>query len=131
MIIENFLSIAAYLGALLLLTPILGNYMAKVLSGQRVFLSAILGPCERLIYRLCFIDPDEEMHWKRYTNAVLWFSVIGVIAVFFLQVMQSQLPFNPQSLAAVPWALALNTAVSFVTNTQIGKHIQARTRLAI
>lgn len=117
MTIGNFLSIAAYLCALFLLTPVLGNYMAKVLSGGRVFLSPLLGPCERLIYRFCFIDPDEEMHWKQYAGALLWLSVLGIIAVFFIQVMQHTLPLNPQGLDAVPWALAFNTAVSFVTNT--------------
>lgn len=117
MTIENFLSIAAYLCALFLLTPILGNYMAKVFMGQKVFISFLVAPCERIIYRVCFINPEEEMHWKNYAKAVLWFSILSTIAVLFLQLMQHNLPLNPQGFETVPWPLAFNTAVSFVTNT--------------
>lgn len=113
----DYLSVAAYFAALLVLTPFLGSYMARALSGQRVFLTPVLGPVERLIYRVCLIDPREEMHWKKYTQAVLVFSLVATIAVLLLQVSQHVLPLNPQELAAVPWLLAFNTAVSFVTNT--------------
>ncbi|HXW60233.1 MAG TPA: potassium-transporting ATPase subunit KdpA, partial [Myxococcota bacterium] len=117
MTIENFLSVAAYLGALFILTPILGTYMAHALSGERVFLSPVLLPIERLIYRVALIDPKREMHWKKYASTVLVFSVLGILLLFILQVLQGRLPFNPQEFGPVAWPLALNTAVSFVTNT--------------
>lgn len=115
--IANTLSIGAYFGVLFALTPFLGSYMAKVLSGQKVLFSSILSPCEHLIYRICFIDPHEEMSWKQYARSVLWFSGFGIIVVFLLQVWQHMLPLNPQALPGVSFALAFNTAVSFVTNT--------------
>jgi K+-transporting ATPase ATPase A chain len=117
MTIENLLSVAAYLGLLILLSPLLGSYMAKALSGERVFLSRLCQPLERFIYKLCSIDPYEEMHWKKYARAVFYFSFIGFLLLLIVQRAQSFLPLNPQNLEAVPWALAINTAVSFVTNT--------------
>lgn len=117
MSIENLLSIGAYFCALFVLTPILGNYMAKIFSGEKVFLSSLLRPCERAILRVCLIDPHEEMHWKKYARGVLWFSVLGFIVVFALQLLQHVLPLNPQKLGPVQWGLAFNTAVSFITNT--------------
>jgi potassium-transporting ATPase potassium-binding subunit len=117
MTLENYLSLAAYLGALFLLTPFLGNYMANALVGKRVLISSLLLPIERLIYRTCFIDPTIEMSWKKYASSVLWLSFFGLVTLFLLQTTQQLLPLNPQNLPAVPWDLAFNTAVSFVTNT--------------
>ncbi len=117
MTIENFFSLAAYFSALFILTPALGKYMAQALSGDKVFLSPILRPLERAIYRVCFIDADREMHWKKYANTVLMFSLLGILLLFVLQVLQGTLPLNPQGFQPVAWPLALNTAVSFVTNT--------------
>lgn len=114
---EILLPIAAYLGALFCITPFLGKYMAKALSGELVFLSSLFLPLERLIYRSCAIDAKVEMGWKKYAAALLVFSLVSFLAVFGLQVLQAELPFNPQSIENVPWALALNTAISFVTNT--------------
>jgi len=117
MSIETFLALLAYLGLLFVLTPILGSYMASALSGKRVFLTTLFLPLERLIYRLCLIDADKEMHWKKYAQSVLIFSGLGIAVVFLLQLIQTTLPLNPQALTNIPWPLALNTAVSFVTNT--------------
>lgn len=117
MSIDNILSIGVFLLALVLITPVLGNYMAAALGGNKVFLTPVLGPCERLIYRICMINPQEDMHWTVYARSVFWFSLLGFIVVFALQLLQHSLPLNPHGLPGVPWALALNTAVSFVTNT--------------
>ncbi len=114
---ENYLSLAVYLGLLFLLSPFLGKYMANALSGKRVILSPLLFPLEKLIYRSCFIDPEEEMPWKKYAFALLSFNFFGFIALFLMQIVQNFLPLNPANLGAVPYAMAWNTAVSFVTNT--------------
>jgi len=114
---EILLPIAAFLGALFSITPFLGKYMAKALNGEPVFLSPIFRPLERLIYRSCAIDAEVEMGWKKYATAVLVFSLLSFLAVFGMQVLQHELPFNPQNIENVPWVLALNTAISFVTNT--------------
>lgn len=106
-----------YVVVLVSLTPLLGSYMARVFFNQRVFVTPLIKPLENLIYTLCLIDPDEEMHWRSYAKALLWFSFLGFVAVFILQISQAVLPLNPQGLDSVPWLLAFNTAVSFVTNT--------------
>lgn len=113
----NLFSLVLFFGMLWLFTPALGSYLAKVFSRKKVVLSFIIEPCERLIYKICLINPEEEMHWKRYAQALLGFSGLSIVVVFLLQIFQSILPLNPQSLPDVPWALALNTSISFVTNT--------------
>jgi K+-transporting ATPase ATPase A chain len=88
-----------------------------VFSGQRHFLSRPLIPIERVIYRLCGVDPDHEMSWKAYTVAMLVFNILGGIVLLAMEMTQAWLPLNPQHLPNVPFSLAFNTAVSFVTNT--------------
>lgn len=117
MTLENFLSLSAYIGALLLLAPLLGKYMARALFGERVFLSPILQPVEQLIYRCCVIDPKSEMHWKKYAIATAWFSLFGFLAVFLLLIFQHRLPLNPENFQGVSYPLAFNIAISFMTNT--------------
>ena len=114
---REIMQIAIYVAALTLLTPPLGKFMAKVFKGERTLLSPVLGWLERLIYKLAGIDPAHEMDWKVYSLALLFFNIAGFIIVFFLQLLQVRLPFNPQNLANVSWDLAFNTAVSFMTNT--------------
>jgi K+-transporting ATPase ATPase A chain len=91
--------------------------MASVFEGRRTFLHPAISWLEGLIYRLCGIDDREEMRWRKYTWALVWFNLFGLAVVFVLQVIQKWLPLNPQGLDNVPWALAFNTAVSFMTNT--------------
>jgi potassium-transporting ATPase potassium-binding subunit len=114
---SEIIQIALYCVALLLLTPPLGKLMAKIFNGERTFLTPVLGWLERLIYKLSGIDPAREMDWKTYSIALLVFNILGFTIVFILQLVQSSLPFNPQQLPNVSWHLALNTAVSFMTNT--------------
>jgi K+-transporting ATPase ATPase A chain len=95
----------------------LGEFMSKVYSGGHTFLSFILRPPERLLYRLFGIDESEEMSWKTYAWSFVVFNVIGIVALFLLQRLQGLLPFNPSGFGPVRWDTALNTAVSFVTNT--------------
>lgn len=106
-----------YLVVLLLLAKPLGSYMAKVYEGEHTFLDRLLGPVERLIYRVSGVKPDEEMNWKRYAIAVLLFNALGLLAVYTLQRLQALLPLNPQGLGAITPDSAWNTAVSFASNT--------------
>lgn len=98
-------------------TPLLGNYMSKVFSGERHLLSKVFGWLEKLVYKAASVNPDEETNWKTYTFSLLIFNVLGLAMVFFLQVIQSVLPLNPSQLGNVSWHSALNTAISFMTNT--------------
>ena len=113
----GWIQILLYLGVLLALVKPLGEYMARVYSGVPMGIDRILHPMERLIYRLCGVDPAEEMTWKGYAAAMLLFQAAGLLAVFGLQELQHLLPLNPQRLGPVSPDSAFNTAVSFVTNT--------------
>ena len=95
----------------------LGTLMAHVMDGEKCFLSPVVRPVEKGIYKLLRIDESEQMNWKRYLVAVLEFSGIGLVFLFLLQMLQNFLPLNPQGLPGVPWDLSFNTAASFVTNT--------------
>ncbi len=117
MTVTGWLQILFYLGVLTLLVKPLGLFMAKVYKGERTFLAPIFGPLERWLYRLCGVNPDEEMDWKTYAVALLMFSLVGFVFVYLLQRLQGYLPFNPMHMQAVAPDLALNTAVSFVSNT--------------
>jgi len=113
----SFIQLTIYLAVLILLTKPLGNYMARVYSGERVFLDRVLGPVERFIYRISGIDPQTEMDWKVYAIAMLVFNAFGLIFVYALQRLQGALPLNPQGLGAVSPDSSWNTAVSFASNT--------------
>ena len=102
---------------LLLLVKPLGAYMAHVFQGERTFLTPVVGPVERLIYRILGMRADEEMDWKQYAVAMLLFTLVGIISLYALERLQSVLPLNPQNLGAVQPDLAFNTAISFNTNT--------------
>lgn len=91
--------------------------MARVFEGQRTFITPLLSPIERLIYRLVQVDENEKMNWKKYAYSLIVFNIISIVFLFLLQLLQGILPFNPQGLAGVRWDTALNTAISFVTNT--------------
>ena len=106
-----------FITLLLIVIKPFGSYMARVYQGERTFLSPILHPCENLIYHLCGVNRDEEMGWKRYAIGLLLFNLVGGLALFALLLLQGVLPLNPQKFPAFSWHLALNTAISFATNT--------------
>ena len=106
-----------YLLILIAASVPLGNYIYKVMTGQKVLLSGILAPVENSVYKVMGIPPEDEMQPKEYTLAVLLFSFIGLVFVFGLQMLQNILPLNPEHLKTVNWDLAFNTAASFVSNT--------------
>ncbi|OPY59918.1 MAG: Potassium-transporting ATPase A chain [Syntrophorhabdaceae bacterium PtaU1.Bin034] len=114
---QDIMYIVVFLAVVMLLAPFLGRYMAAVFEGRRTMMSSVLRPVEAAIYRLCRIDENAGMTWKEYSFAFLLFNGIGLIVLFALQLVQGRLPFNPQGLGAVRWDTALNTAISFVTNT--------------
>ena len=113
----DFVQIGLFLGVLTVSTPLLGNYMARVLTGDLPRGLSWLGILERAVYRAGGCDPATEMRWPTYTWALLAFNAGGLLVVLGLQLMQHALPLNPQHLPNVSLALALNTAISFMTNT--------------
>ncbi|MFN8541683.1 MAG: potassium-transporting ATPase subunit KdpA [Thermomicrobiales bacterium] len=95
----------------------LGIFMARVFAGERTFLTPVLGPVERGIYRVCGVDPAVEQRWTVYTAAMLLFNLAALLMTYAVLRLQHILPLNPQGLDPVKPDLAFNTAVSFTTNT--------------
>lgn len=106
-----------YLLLVILLAIPLGKYIAKVMNEENVFLAKLINPCEKLIYKIFHIDEKEDMTSKKYLVSVVTFSGIGIAVLFLLQIFQKVLPGNPQHVNGMSWDLSLNTAISFVTNT--------------
>jgi K+-transporting ATPase ATPase A chain len=107
-----------YVAVLLVLAKPLGEFFARVLTGERTFLTPALGWLERGTYRLSGVDPAREMKWSEYAIACLVFNFMGFLAVYALQRFQTAIPLlNPAGMAAVSPDSSFNTAVSFATNT--------------
>ncbi len=117
MMMNGVIQIALFIAILVILTPVLGRFLARVFMDENHILKPLLGWLERLIYRICGIAKEEEMSWKSFLSGLLIFNFFGFAIVFLLQVFQRQLPLNTQHLAAPSWHLSLNTAISFITNT--------------
>jgi K+-transporting ATPase ATPase A chain len=117
MSIFETIQILLFLASLTALTPVLGNYMFRVFSGERHWMHVVFGWLEKTIYKLSKINQHEETGWKSYAFGLLIFNFFGFLFVFLIQIFQSVLPFNPQQLPDVSWHSAFNTAVSFMTNT--------------
>jgi K+-transporting ATPase ATPase A chain len=114
---SGWLQVVALVAAILVFTRLFGPYLAAVFGGGPAPGDRIFGPVERLVYRACGVDPSREQTWSVYALALLAFSAVSVIGLFALQRLQGVLPGNPTDMPGVPSALAFNTAVSFVTNT--------------
>ncbi|HEX2938830.1 MAG TPA: potassium-transporting ATPase subunit KdpA, partial [Ruminiclostridium sp.] len=115
---EEILQTVLYLVLAVAFAVPLGRYIARVMNGEKVFLSRLMEPAEGLLYQSLKIDRNEQMTWKKYAAAVLVFNLFGLILVFLLNLLQGVLPpLNPQHFGSVPWHQAFNNAVSFVTNT--------------
>lgn len=111
------LQYGVYFLILIILAIPLGNYMAKVMNGEKVFLSRVLVPCENLTYKILHVDKDEDMGWKKYAFSVIVFSIISFVVVFLIHILQGVLPLNPQGFSGTTLDLAFNQAASFITNT--------------
>lgn len=117
MTLNGWLQISLFIAVLLLLAKPIGSYMTAVFERRRTFLDPLLIPCERLLYRFTGVDPAEEMRWTQYVVAMLVFSAATCFLTYIVERLQVHLPWNPQHLPGVESSLALNTAISFTTNT--------------
>jgi K+-transporting ATPase ATPase A chain len=117
MSLNGWLQIALFIALILLLAKPMGSYMTRVFERRRTWLDPVLIPCENLLYRLTGVHPDEEMRWTQYAVAMLLFSGATMVLTYAIERVQSLLPLNPQHLPGVAPDLAINTAVSFTTNT--------------
>jgi K+-transporting ATPase ATPase A chain len=116
-ILFDWIQIVLLLIILTLLTRPLGSYFARVYQGERTWLSPALSPLEKGLYRLAGIQPDREMGWKEYTLTMLLFNGLGLAVLFAILMLQGWLPLNPERFPRFSWDVAINTAVSFTTNT--------------
>ena len=117
MSLHDLLIIVLFLGLLVAITPILGTYMAKVLTGERTILSRFIRPMEKGVYRFSGINPDQKMDWKQYLTATVLFNLTGFFFLFLILLCQKWLPLNPVGTENMRWDIAFNTAISFMTNT--------------
>jgi len=116
--IFGWIKLVVFVGMLLVLTKPMGRYLLKVLeTEERALLSPVMGPLEKLFYRLLGVKPEREQTWKEYTLSLLAFSLVGVIFTYAILRLQHLLPLNPQHFGPVIDHLSFNTAVSFTTNT--------------
>ncbi|HET7516685.1 MAG TPA: potassium-transporting ATPase subunit KdpA, partial [Actinomycetes bacterium] len=127
MLVGDLVQPLVLLAAVIALTPPLGAYIARVMNGERTVLQPVLGPVERLVYRGLRLRPDREQTWRAYARAMLVFSLVSVVVLYVLQRAQGLLPLNPDGFGAVDPYLALNTAVSFVTNTDWQNYLGEQT----
>ena len=126
---NGWLQIAIFFALILVCAKPLGSFIATVIEGRKNFLTPVLGPVERMIYRICGVKADEEQHWTRYAGALLAFSLFSALLLYVMQRMQRWLPFNPQGFSQdnVSPDLGFNTANSFVTNTNWQSYIPETT----
>jgi K+-transporting ATPase ATPase A chain len=114
---NGWMQIILYCVVIIAITPLLGGYMTRVFNGERVLLTSVLRPVERVVYGMCGVDEATEQNWVGYAIATLAFSLAGFVALYALQRLQGVLPFDPQGQAAISPDSSFNTSVSFVTNT--------------
>ncbi|AFL88522.1 K+-transporting ATPase, KdpA [Terriglobus roseus DSM 18391] len=127
MSLNGWLQIAVFIAAVLVLAKPMGSFMTSVFERRRTFLDPVLVPCERLLYRVTGVNPDEEMNWMQYGVAMLIFSAASLALTYVVQRLQNVLPLNTQHLPGVPADLAFNTAVSFTTNTNWQSYVPETT----
>lgn len=114
---SEYLQIILFIVVLVAAAPPLGWWMAKALNGETTFLTPLFRGLENLIYRISGVDSKRDMNWVDYLGALLAFNAVGFVVTYLILVFQVNLPLNPQKFAGLPWHLAFNAAVSFVTNT--------------
>jgi K+-transporting ATPase ATPase A chain len=120
MTVNGWLQIVAFCAALIILSPLLGRYMAKVYTGERVFLTPVFGGFERLLYRCFGVNPKREQDWKSYAKSLLIFSLAGWLILYVILRSQTIQPWNNYggvTFHAAPWDVTFNTVSSFLTNT--------------
>jgi K+-transporting ATPase ATPase A chain len=127
MTLNGWLEIALFCAVIVLLVKPLGGYMTRVFTGERTFLSPVLGPLERAFYWLSGVDERSDQNWLTYAVSMLLFSLVGFASIYALMRFQAMLPFNPAGQLAVEEGLAFNTAMSFDTNTNWQSYVPETT----
>ncbi len=124
---NGWLQILFFLAVILAITKPLGAFMTRVFNREKTFLDFALRPIERLLYKICGVHEDREMHWTEYGTAMLLFSAVSMFLLYVIERTQHILGFNPQKLANVAPDLAWSTAASFTTNTNWQSYVPEST----
>ena len=127
MTLIGLVQILIYFAVVAAIVPFLGNYMAKVFAGERVFLSPVVRPVERVIYRLGGVREEREQTWLGYLVAVMLFTFVGILITYLILRLQNHLPFNPDGQAPVNGWLSFNSR-SASPPTRTGRTTAARRR---
>ena len=127
MTLNGWLQIILFIAFILLLAKPMGSFIAAVFERRKTLLDPVLVPCERLLYRVTGVDPEREMRWTEYIFAMLIFSAATMLLTYGVERLQGLLPLNPQHLPGVEPVLALNTAISFTTNTNWQSYVPETT----
>ena len=136
MTLNGWLQILLFTAIIIAIAKPLGIFMTRVFNGERTFLHPVIGPLERVIYRLTGVDEKREMRWTEYATAMLLFSLVSLLVLYIIQRLQGYLPLNPQHLPGVDSAAsptsgfvasAFNTAASFTTNTNWQSYVPETT----
>jgi K+-transporting ATPase ATPase A chain len=117
MSLGDLLTLVTLAAVVIIVTPLLGRYIHRVMEGERTILSPLLRPVERAIYRVCGVDETAEQTWKGYATAVLAMAFVAIVAGYIVLRLQDVLPLNPAGIGPMTPDLAFNTSVSFETNT--------------
>lgn len=113
----DWIQFILFFGVLFTLVVPIGGFMARMYRGEKTIVSPLMDPLERWVLKAAGVRTDEEMNWRTFAGALMIFNILGIIVVFLIQSIQQYLPLNPLGLGPVAPDLALNTAVSFATNT--------------
>ena len=128
---NGWLQILFFLTLILLVTKPMGVFLTHVFNREHTFLDPVLGPLERLIYRLTRVNAEREMRWTEYAVSMLLFSLVSMLALYLIQRLQGVLPLNPQHLPGVDSAAftgsSFNTAGSFTSNTNWQSYVPETT----
>ena len=124
------IAVILILGTTILIAKLISPYITRVYNRSPGRLDKVLNPVERFIYKICSIDPDHAMGWKQYFLSGLLLNVAQMIIAFLILVFQGKLPLNPLGWPGLNWDLALNTVISFATNTNL-QHYNGEATLSI
>ena len=114
--LQGWIQIALTVALVVLITPFLGGYMARVFLAQKTWLDPVMAPVERMIFKLSGVQKEDMTGWQ-YARAVLYSNLAMAVMIFAIFMLQGVLPLNPTQLGAPTWDTALHTTISFVTNT--------------
>ncbi len=117
MTLEGWIIILVFTGLIALIARPVGLYLAAVYGGERTWLTPVLRPVETAFYAAAGVKPQDEQGWRGYAAALVTFSLACTLLLFAILRLQHLLPWNPQGFDGVASGVAMNTAISFVTNT--------------